>query len=102
MRPVPLQGPEAQALLAELAPDEQMRSWHLISPAGERRSGGAAIPPFLALLPRGRVPAAIVARFPRVLDRVYRWVADHRTQLSKLVPASAKQRLGARLDGHGC
>ncbi len=102
MRPIPLQGSEAGVLLADIAPEQRMRSWHLVSPVGERLSGGAAIPAFIGLLPRGRVPAAIAARFPAVLDHGYRWVAEHRSQLSKLVPASAKARLGARLDQHGC
>jgi predicted DCC family thiol-disulfide oxidoreductase YuxK len=74
-----------------------MASWHLISPAGERQSAGAAIPPLLRLLPRGSVPAATFARFPRLTDLGYRWVADHRTHLSKFVPASWKARGGERV-----
>jgi predicted DCC family thiol-disulfide oxidoreductase YuxK len=92
LRPMALQRPEAEALLADLSPDERMASWHLISPTGERHSGGAAIPPVLRLLPRGRIPAAAFAPFPRVTDRGYRWVADHRVGLSKLVSSRAKQR----------
>ncbi len=92
LHPLALQRPEADALLHDLSPDERMASWHLISPTGERESAGAALPPLLRLLPGGDRPAAVFARFPRVTERAYRWVADHRSQLSKLVPADAKRR----------
>ena len=97
LRPVALQRPEAGALLADLSPTERMASWHLVAPTGERRSAGAAPPPLLRLLRGGRLPAAAFARFPGLTDRGYRWVADHRTQLSKLVPASAKRRASERV-----
>jgi predicted DCC family thiol-disulfide oxidoreductase YuxK len=94
LRPVGLQRREAAELLADLAPDERMASWHLVSPTGERRSGGAALPPILRALPGGRLPAAAFARLPRLTERGYRWVADHRSQLSELVPTDAKRRAG--------
>jgi predicted DCC family thiol-disulfide oxidoreductase YuxK len=94
---IPLQRPEADDLLQELTPAERMASWHLISPTGERQSRGAAVPPLLRLLPAGRLPAAGFARFPRLTDRGYRWVAEHRSLLSKLVPSSAKERAGKRV-----
>lgn len=97
LRPVPLQGPEAEDLLAELEPAERLASWHLVAPTGARLSGGAAIPPLLSLLPGGRAPAAAFARFPTLTDRSYRWVAEHRSQLSKLVPSRAKRRADDRV-----
>jgi predicted DCC family thiol-disulfide oxidoreductase YuxK len=97
LRPVALQRAEAGGLLAGIAPGERMASWHLVSPSGELRSGGAAVAPLLRLLPRGRVPAAALARFPRVTARGYGWVADHRSQLSALVPTSAKRRASERV-----
>ena len=90
LHPIALQRPEAEELLAELTPDERMASWHLISPDGERLSGGGALAPLLQLLPGGRLPAAGVARFPGLTDRAYRWVAAHRVQLSRWVPQSLK------------
>ncbi len=92
LRPVALQRAEADELLADLAPDRRMESWHLISPAGERVSAGAATAPQLQLLPGGRVPATALARMPSLTERGYRWVADHRSALSKLVPEGAKRR----------
>lgn len=92
LRPVALQLPEADERLADLAPAERMASWHLISPGGERYSAGAALPPLLRLLPGGRAPAAAFARFPRLTERGYRWVAEHRSGLARLLPARLKRR----------
>jgi predicted DCC family thiol-disulfide oxidoreductase YuxK len=97
LHPIALQRPEADDLLQELTPAERMASWHLISPTGERRSGGAAVAPLLRVLPGGRLPAAGFARFSRLTDRGYRWGAEHRSQLSKLVPSRARQRAGERV-----
>jgi predicted DCC family thiol-disulfide oxidoreductase YuxK len=69
-----------------------MASWHLVSAEGVRRSRGAALVALLRLLPGGGVPADVLARMPGATDRGYRWVAEHREQLSRLVPAGWKQR----------
>ena len=97
LHPIALQRPEADDLLADLAPAERLASWHLISPTGARRSGGTAVPPLLSLLPGGRAPAAAFARFPSLTDRGYRWVAEHRSQLSRWVPMSLKRRASERV-----
>jgi predicted DCC family thiol-disulfide oxidoreductase YuxK len=91
LAPIALQRREADELLADLAPDDRMASWHLIFPGGKRHTAGAALPPLLRLLPGGRIPAAAFARFPGLTERGYRWVADHRSELSKLVPSRAKR-----------
>lgn len=92
LRPVALQAPEAEELLAGLPAEARMESWHLVSPGGERYSGGEALPPLLRLLPGGRAPAAVFARFPALTDRGYRLVATHRVGLSRLLPARLKRR----------
>lgn len=97
LRPLGLQRPEAGDFLADLAPAERMASWHLISPIGARCSGGAAVAPLLRLLPRGRRLAAVFDRFPRLTARCYRWVADHRSELSGWVPRGAKERASERV-----
>ena len=97
MRPVALGSGEADALLADMPPGERAASWHLVSPDGRRLSAGAAAPPLLRLLPAGRPFAAVLERAPRLTDRTYRWVADHRSRLSRLIPARAKSRADARI-----
>jgi predicted DCC family thiol-disulfide oxidoreductase YuxK len=97
LRPVALQSPEADSLLADLAPAERMASWHLIAPSGERTSGGTALPALLRLLPGGRAAASFFGRLPVLTDRAYEWVAGHRSQLSTLVPQSFKRRAGERV-----
>jgi predicted DCC family thiol-disulfide oxidoreductase YuxK len=97
LRPVALQSPAAENLLSDLDAEQRLASWHLISPAGERRSGGAALPTLLELLPGGRPLAAPLTRFPRLTDRGYRWVAGNRVLLSKPVPARSKRRASAEV-----
>ena len=95
--PVALQRPQAARILAEIIPAERFASWHLIAPTGSRLSGGDAIPPLLRLLPGGRLPGAALAGFPRLTDRGYRWVAEHRSLLSRWVPATLKRSASARV-----
>ncbi len=97
LRPLALQSAEAATLLADLQPDERMASWHLISPSGERSSGGVALAPLLRLLPGGGPAAEVFAAAPGASERGYRWVAAHRELLSKPVPARAKLRARERV-----
>jgi acyl-CoA synthetase (AMP-forming)/AMP-acid ligase II len=55
-------------------------------------SGGAALPVLLRLLPAGALPAAPLAAAPGLTDRGYRWVAEHRSGLSGLVPSLTPRR----------
>lgn len=97
LRPMALQRPAASRLLADVPAAERMASWHLISPAGGRHSGGDAVIHLLRLLPGGWAPATGFACSPRLTDRAYRWVAEHRSQLSRLVPATAKHNARRRV-----
>jgi predicted DCC family thiol-disulfide oxidoreductase YuxK len=96
--PLALQSAEAQALLSDLSPEERLASVHLVSPDGQRLSAGSVPAPLLRLLPGGTVPALAIARLPRLTSRAYDWVANHRSQLSRAVPAGMKRRASARLD----
>jgi predicted DCC family thiol-disulfide oxidoreductase YuxK len=89
--PIALQRPEIDDLLADMSPPERLASWHLIAPTGARYSGGDALAPLLRLLPGGRLPGAALGRMPALTERAYRWVADHRSQLSKWVPGRLKR-----------
>ena len=97
LRPVALGTAEADELLADLPPQERSASWHLVSPNGRRTSAGAAAPPLLRLLPGGRLPAAALAAAPKLTERAYRWVADHRLPLGRMIPTRAKRRADARI-----
>jgi predicted DCC family thiol-disulfide oxidoreductase YuxK len=85
LQPIALQSGAADELLSDLTPQQRLASWHLLSPHGERWSAGAAFAPLLRLLPAGRAPAAVAARFPGLADRGYAFVAGHRSTFSKLV-----------------
>ena len=97
LRPLALGTEEADRLLAELTQEEREASWHLVSPDGARWSAGAAAPPLLRLLPRGRLPAELLERAPRLTERAYRWVADHRSAFSSLIPEGARRRADVRI-----
>jgi hypothetical protein len=105
LRPLPLGTPEADRLLADLDEAERNASWHLVIALADgapvRFSAGAALAPASSLLPRGRIPAAILARAPRVTGRAYRWVADHRGPLGRFVPARARRWADRVIAAHG-
>jgi predicted DCC family thiol-disulfide oxidoreductase YuxK len=90
LRPVALQSPESGGL-----PDD---SWHLVFEDGRVLSGGAAVEPLMRLLPGGRPIAALARAFPRLTDRTYRFVADHRGSLGRALSAGAVRRATARID----
>jgi predicted DCC family thiol-disulfide oxidoreductase YuxK len=101
LRPAALQSPEATELLGDLDEERRMASWHLVEPGGRRTSGGIAVVPLLRLLPGGRLPAGLLARFPGLVDRGYCWVADHRGALGRRIPRSAARRADTRIAERG-
>jgi predicted DCC family thiol-disulfide oxidoreductase YuxK len=96
LRPVALQDPEADELLAGV-PD-RMSSWHLVAPEGEVRSAGPALAPLFRLLPAGAPAAALAAGFPRAAERGYRWVAEHRSWFGRPLTSGAKRRADAVIE----
>jgi branched-chain amino acid transport system substrate-binding protein len=89
LRPVAIQSTEGEELLADLDPDSRLDSWHLVSPDGEIVSAGAAAAPLARLLPGGRPLAFLFETFPGATERAYRWVADHRGALARLLRLQA-------------
>jgi predicted DCC family thiol-disulfide oxidoreductase YuxK len=97
LRPVALQDPEAASLLPGMSEEERLASWHLVDPSGEVHSAGAALPWLLRLLPGGAPLAVLAARAPRLRDRGYRWVAEHRSWFGRLLSERAKKRADLRI-----
>jgi predicted DCC family thiol-disulfide oxidoreductase YuxK len=79
LRPIALQDPRADELLRGMDEDTKMASWHLVTRDGQVLSAGAAVPELLRLLPGGAPLARLAAVAPRATDRVYRWIAGHRS-----------------------
>ncbi len=73
---------------------EDLDSWHF-ERGGRRWSAGKAFAPLLEELPGGRLLAPLARRLEWLLVPTYGWVAEHRTALSKLVPAGSKRRADA-------
>jgi predicted DCC family thiol-disulfide oxidoreductase YuxK len=96
LRPVRLGGEQADRLLAEMPPDERMASWHLVDQDGVH-SAGSAFAPLFGLLPAAAPLAALSGRFPRAVDRAYRWVAGNRSRWGRFVTGGAKRRADARI-----
>jgi predicted DCC family thiol-disulfide oxidoreductase YuxK len=97
LRPVRLQSKEAERLLAGMAEDQRMSSWHLVSSDGEVRSAGAGIAPLLRLLPGGSPLGAVAGRLPGLMERGYRFVAGRRGLWGKFVTDGAKRRADRRI-----
>ena len=97
LRPLALGTPEADRLLAGMPRAEQFASWHIVDPDGRVSSAGAGLPTLLRTLPAGHLPADLLARAPRLTERGYRWVADHRTTFGPLLPARLKARATERI-----
>jgi predicted DCC family thiol-disulfide oxidoreductase YuxK len=100
LRPVALGSEEADALLSGMPAEQRMASWHLVE-AGTVHPAGAAFPPVLAVLPGGRPLARLTGRFPRATERVYRWVADHRSLLGRALPAASRRWADRVISGSG-
>ncbi len=89
LRAVAIQSDEGERLLARLDPETRLDSWHLLTSDGRLFSAGAAAEPLARLLPGGRPLAALFHVFPRLTERGYRYVADHRDRWARLLRIDA-------------
>jgi predicted DCC family thiol-disulfide oxidoreductase YuxK len=85
IRPLALQDPEAERLLARLDAQARMDSWHLVERDGTLSSAGRAVAPLLRLLPGGRPLARIAELSPRLTEAAYGLVARNRPVLNRVV-----------------
>jgi predicted DCC family thiol-disulfide oxidoreductase YuxK len=97
LRPAPIQGREAERVLARMSPEERLRSWHACAACGGVSSGGAALPLVLRRLPGGGPLAAASERLPGATERAYAWVAEHRAQLVHALPRRTAELAPVRL-----
>jgi predicted DCC family thiol-disulfide oxidoreductase YuxK len=93
LRPVAIESPEGERELGDLG-EARLESWHLVRD-GRRWSGGRAFAPLLEDLPGGRLLAPIARRLECLLVPGYRWIADHRSGLSKVVSKRGMRRADA-------
>lgn len=89
VRPLAIQSEEGARLLAPVAPDARLDSWHLVRNDGKLFSAGAAAEPLARLLPGGGPLAAVFAAFPGVTERAYRFAARHRVWFARLLRVDA-------------
>jgi predicted DCC family thiol-disulfide oxidoreductase YuxK len=93
LRPVPIQSPRGDDLLADIEPEDRLKSWHVVDAQGVLRSGGAGIPVIFKALHMGAPIADIASRFPTAASQTYDWVAAHRALLGR--PLGAQPRAWA-------
>jgi predicted DCC family thiol-disulfide oxidoreductase YuxK len=89
---LPIQSHLGAELLADLAPEERLRSAHVIHSDRGRESGGAAVRAVLDVLPSARVLRLLAGVWPSMTDRVYDFVAGHRSWFGHLIGAGARRR----------
>lgn len=97
LRPVAIQDDEGQALLARLEPEARLASWHVAFPDGRLHSAGPALEKLVRLLPRGRVPAAVLRALGPLTGAGYRLVARHRSVPGRFVSPAARRAATERI-----
>jgi predicted DCC family thiol-disulfide oxidoreductase YuxK len=86
---LPFSDPDADRRLGSLTPEERGASMHVVRRDGSVVSAGAALTELLRGTPGARHLARRAQRSPslqRVIDRLYRAIADNRSRLGRLVP----------------
>jgi predicted DCC family thiol-disulfide oxidoreductase YuxK len=98
LRPVALQDPGADVLLAGMDHERRMASWHLVGDDGRVYSGGGAFAPLLRLIGVFGPLARVLAAWPWLADVAYRAVAGRRSFLGRLIPAASSARARQRIE----
>ena len=96
--PAPIVGAVGDRLLARMPVEERLASWHLVEAGGVVSSGGRGLAVVLRYLPGGAPLGRLLRLVPGLVERAYRFVADHRSAFSRLVPASSVRRATARVE----
>jgi predicted DCC family thiol-disulfide oxidoreductase YuxK len=96
--PAPIVSPVGERWLAGMPVAERLASWHLVEAGGRVTSGGQGLAVVCRYLPGGAFFARLLDRLPGVVERGYRFVAAHRSSLSRVVPGAAVRRATARVE----
>ena len=94
--PAPIVGTVGERWLAGMPVEERLASWHLVEAGGRVSSGGRGLAAVASYLPGAGPLAPLLRR--EIVDRGYRFVADHRSQFSRVVPRFAVRRATARVE----
>jgi len=88
LRPLPIQDPEAQRLLAPVPQAERLLSAHVRTADGAVLSGAEGAPALLGQLPGGRPLSALSAAVMPVTRLTYRLVTWARPAIGSILPAA--------------
>lgn len=88
LKPLPIQDPEAQRLLAAVPGEERLLSAHVRTEAGEVLSGADGAPALLRQLPGGRRLALLTSATMPLARLVYRLVTGARPAIGSILPAA--------------
>jgi len=83
---MPLQDPDAGALLTALPERERLASWRLVAPDGTLAGYGAGLPALLRTAGRTRLGRLLGLVPPSLLDGAYKLLVRNRGRLGRLVP----------------
>jgi len=95
---VPIQSPLGSKLLADVAPNDRLRSAHVVTDDGRHRSGGAAAADVLSALPQTRVLGRLAHGLPRTTATLYGVVAARRQSFGRFVGKDARRRADGLLE----
>ena len=95
--PAPIEGPIGERWLVGMPVGERLASWHLVEEGGAVSSAGAGLGVVLEYVPGGTVVARPLRLVPGVVERAYRFVADHRSAFSRFVPRAWVRAMSARV-----
>jgi predicted DCC family thiol-disulfide oxidoreductase YuxK len=102
LQALPIQSDGGRRLLAGVAVERHLETFHVVAADGVVASGGPALALLLSLLPGGAIPGRVLDALPKPTAAAYAWVARNRVALSRWVPSRLKRRASRRLRRPDC
>ena len=97
LRPVAIQSPDGERLLAGVPTALRLVSAHAVTPDGRVFSAGDAAAPIAAVLPGGAAVAPVLRALGPLTRGAYRLVAGNRSRLGRLVTPAMLERAEASI-----